>query len=887
LVLFVVGVAALASAAPASALLFTVDTNADVDATPGTGCPVGEAGTCSLRDAITLANTTAALDEIEFNIAGSPDIIEVGTALPTVAQPLEVDGAPSFSPPAVEINGPGPGPGTIAGLAFGGNADNSTVRGLAVVNFDRGIELNAADGVDISDTSVGLTLAGTPGANGDGDPAGTTEGGIVLLGSATGNSIGVSSGGGLNHISANDGSGISIANAAADNNTIQFNRIGTDLTGTGDFGNTERGIHIVAGSDGNTIANNTIVNNGGSGISTSGFGTTIRQNSIGVSGIEAMGNSGDGIVVGGVGGSATIGGPAATDGNEIVANGDHGILLNSSGNPSVIQNNDIGVLGTGATTSPGGVSFANQGSAISISSSMGNQIGGAGAGNVLSNNEIHGVQITGPGSTANRVEANTIGLTAGGFLAGNAEDGVRIEGDASGNTIGSPGAGNVVSGNVGTGIRVDLAGSTGNVIQSNIVGLNAAGTLPRPNGVDGINVDDGDGTVVGGLGAGEGNTVASNPGDGIEFDSGADDGLIRGNAVGTNAAGTLALPNVTGISAAAARLVIEGNAVGGSPDAGVEIDDSADSVSLIGNRIGLSFAGNTIPNAVGVLVNSGSGTIGGPGASGNVITGNVGAGVLLAESPGRATIAENSIFGNGGLGIDLNADGVTANDPVDADAGENGLQNFPDIASAQFSGGQTTVAGSISSTPATELTLRFFASGACDPSGFGEGQRSLGSATVTTDANGDASFSAAVGDTSAGEQVTATATGPTGTSEFSACRAAEAKPPEPEPEPEPALCRGKTATIEGTDSSETIRGTSGKDVIAAGAGNDRVSGLGGNDIVCGEGGNDTLAGGGGKDVLDGGDGRDALNGGSGKGDLCLGGKAKDSAARSCERARSA
>jgi len=43
------------------------------------------------------------------------------------------------------------------------------------------------------------------------------------------------------------------------------------------------------------------------------------------------------------------------------------------------------------------------------------------------------------------------------------------------------------------------------------------------------------------------------------------------------------------------------------------------------------------------------------------------------------TIKGNSIFSNGGLGIDLGVNGVTLNDDGDVDSGVNDLQNFPVI----------------------------------------------------------------------------------------------------------------------------------------------------------------------------------------------------------------
>ena len=69
--------------------------------------------------------------------------------------------------------------------------------------------------------------------------------------------------------------------------------------------------------------------------------------------------------------------------------------------------------------------------------------------------------------------------------------------------------------------------------------------------------------------------------------------------------------------------------------------------------------------------------------------------------------------------------------------------------------------------------LKFYANPSCDPSGYGEGKRLLGTKTVSTDGNGVASFNAVLPAAIApGAFVTATATsasGSTSTSEFSAC----------------------------------------------------------------------------------------------------------------------
>lgn len=87
-------------------------------------------------------------------------------------------------------------------------------------------------------------------------------------------------------------------------------------------------------------------------------------------------------------------------------------------------------------------------------------------------------------------------------------------------------------------------------------------------------------------------------------------------------------------------------------------------------------------------------------------------------------------------------------------------------------------------------------------------------------------------------------------------------------------CKGKTATIIGTDGDDVLQGTPRKDVMVGLAGNDKLSSLAGNDLICGGSGNDLLLGGKGNDRLHGQNGRDTLKGGPGK-DTLKGGTGKD------------
>jgi Ca2+-binding RTX toxin-like protein len=98
-----------------------------------------------------------------------------------------------------------------------------------------------------------------------------------------------------------------------------------------------------------------------------------------------------------------------------------------------------------------------------------------------------------------------------------------------------------------------------------------------------------------------------------------------------------------------------------------------------------------------------------------------------------------------------------------------------------------------------------------------------------------------------------------------------------------ATCKGKQATLIGTNGNDAFSGTPGRDVMAGLGGNDRLSGLAGNDLICGGKGKDTLIGGKGKDKLYGQKGKDKLKGKAGK-DLCVGGPGKDTA-KKCEKTK--
>jgi hypothetical protein len=133
------------------------------------------------------------------------------------------------------------------------------------------------------------------------------------------------------------------------------------------------------------------------------------------------------------------------------------------------------------------------------------------------------------------------------------------------------------------------------------------------------------------------------------------------------------------------------------------------------------------------------------------------------------TIEGNSIYANEALGIDLNGNGVTPNDPGDNDSGVNNLQNFPVISSVTTSAGMTTIKGTLNSTASTNFRVELFANDMVDGTDFGEGKTFLTFANVMTNPSGNGSFNVTVPKVVGQPHITATATDPNGnTSEFSA-----------------------------------------------------------------------------------------------------------------------
>ena len=379
-------------------------------------------------------------------------------------------------------------------------------------------------------------------------------------------------------------------------------------------------------------------------------------------------------------------------------------------------------------------------------------------------------------SSNNTVMGCYVGTDVTGTIAAGNGTGIEVQSGTTGNIIGgaSTGQPNLISSNIA---GIALVNATNAVIQGNLIGTNAAGTAALGNS-QGILATATTNLVIGGRLVGEGNVISGSTEEGIFLTSGSG-ALIRGNLIGTNAAGAEALGNDVGISATNhTGLIVGGNFNNG--DANVISGNTHQAVLLNsvgsvvkGNTIGLDITGQQlIRNGTGVELDALATDcfIGGitPG-EGNAIAWND---VGVYNYGVRNSIRGNPIFFNGSIGIDNDPPGVTPNDPLDADTGANELQNFPFVSSVDYGSTSLTVHGILQSAPNVSFDLDFYESPSCTPHPRDLLQSAyyIGSAVVMTDGSGNVNFDTLLNDPNAGSMplITVTATDPMGnTSEFS------------------------------------------------------------------------------------------------------------------------
>jgi hypothetical protein len=298
----------------------------------------------------------------------------------------------------------------------------------------------------------------------------------------------------------------------------------------------------------------------------------------------------------------------------------------------------IGIDSTGTNAAPN----AFQGILIAAGAS-GNIIGGTNAStrNVISGNSQYGVFITDSNTTGNVVLGNYIGTDASGLNAvHNGLSGVFIGNGSSGNTVGGTNvaARNVISGNLEYGIFITDSNTTGNVVLNNYIGTDTSGSSAVHNGLSGVFIGNGTSVnIVGGTNTLARNVLSGNSQYGVIITSNTTGNVVLGNYIGTGAGGSLMVSNVFGgvfLAAGASHNLIggtnagAGNVISGNLGNGILMRGSQVVNNTVqGNFIGTDATGmNALPNTIaGVTIDTGSSSnlIGGIVAGArNVISGN-------------------------------------------------------------------------------------------------------------------------------------------------------------------------------------------------------------------------------------------------------------------------
>lgn len=294
------------------------------------------------------------------------------------------------------------------------------------------------------------------------------------------------------------------------------------------------------------------------------------------------------------------------------------------------------------------------------------------------------------------------------------------------------------------GIRIDGGGT--HVVSSNVIGANAAGTDSTPNGIGVFITNGSSGNIIGGVSDSTRNIISGNTKTGVRLTNGATDNTVSGNFIGTTINGSAALANGSHgveMSAGATFNIIggsvsgSGNIIAGNTGNGVEIADPTTAGNLItGNRIGVGFSGTGLANALdGVRAELAAGTAPAGGitqANANFITKN--------------TIGSNTGHGIAVLdtsrSIRIEQNSISNNGQLGisvAGTANSGLP-APVITSVVTDGGGLKVQGTVTGPASSSIRVEVFGSSAADPSGFGEGATFLGTVTVMTSAAGTAPF---------------------------------------------------------------------------------------------------------------------------------------------------
>ncbi len=465
-------------------------------------------------------------------------------------------------------------------------------------------------------------------------------------------------------IDAFSGGGVLVNGGSGD--TITQDVIGK--TGAADTGggNGNFGVELENQATNVTISNDVISGNSVYGVEIVGSGTqfnTVSGDMIGTdsTGTRALTNGTAGVFVAQTASNNTIGGTSTDSRDVISGNQSYGVeLSNTKGN--VVEGDFIGTNAAGTNALGNGVA----GVAL-LNGASNNTIGGMVsivkhaivANDVISGNKSAGVEII--GASNNVVEGDFIGTDVTGSVAVGSLVGVSLSGAATNNTIG--GTINVISGNFAHGVMISGAGTSGNTVDADLIGINAAGTAALPNHADGVLVTGGASNNTVGSTVGLADVISGNGAFGVLIDgTGTAHNQVVGDFIGTDALGDLPLGNGYGVEVAGgasnnsigSTVAGAGNVISANLYGAVVISDTGTNATLVvDNFIGVNSGGtsNLGNGGDGVLVQNGAAqtTIGGTVASAaNVISANVGAGVEISGS--SKTLVEGNFIGTDATG---------------------------------------------------------------------------------------------------------------------------------------------------------------------------------------------------------------------------------------------
>jgi hypothetical protein len=442
---------------------------------------------------------------------------------------------------------------------------------------------------------------------------GNGRSGVTIGGGAQDNIIGGDEAAQRNIISANSWDGIEIHDPGTMYNTVSGNYIGTNAAGTGGLGNSGPGVLIASGGKFNQIGGTSFSER--NVISDNLYGVFIIQagaesnrvsgNYIGLDKDgELLGNLMDGVVVALGAKYNIVGGVSEGERNIISGNGEHGIRIALTG---ASENR---VIGNYIGLDPEGIHpRGNVGCGIYLKD--GPQQNEIGPHNVISANHS-GVCLAGVGTMNNVVLGNIIGTNADMTAPlGNNFIGIEITEGAQNNIIGgdsgedsTPGISNLISGNLGSGVLIGSAGTSGNTVMGNIIGQYRG--LGMGNGEDGVRITtDGADNIIG-----PNNLIFFNRSCGVRVRGTSTSGnRITQNRMGFNAHqgihlqeggnGDISPPVITTLTADDTQAYIEGTAC---PGCTIEIfsnfDEEGEGNVFVGtlsvNGSG-TFSGNFVP----------------------------------------------------------------------------------------------------------------------------------------------------------------------------------------------------------------------------------------------------------------------------------------------------